>query len=387
MRPLIIHMLVKSESWQKYMKRNNSWGTLRATRVQEGAVVRLSMASIAIVIITLAWTLQLSSHGVAQAFSAFKEYPTQPADPWGITMDYTRGDVWVAEPNCDASPTCSKPAPGLIGRYTMANPASNQKNYTPPATYNPVFLALNNKGRLWFTDPSHNAIGELIPSTNKWQEFVVPTANAAPYDLVIDKNGNIWFTEILASNIGYYNPNTHVFVETHVPTTNSGPYGIIQDGSGNIWFTENAVSKIASFKPTKSGTGITITEIATETGSNTPTPHLLTTDKSGNIWYSEGFAGQVGVYNVSTKTHKDYLVSVGISQTHISGIGVDSNGLVWFNDSLSARIGTLDPATSKVTAIQLSFTGAHPHDGLTIDKTNTVWITEQYGFRLGEVLP
>jgi streptogramin lyase len=201
----------------------------------------------------------------------------------------------------------------------------------------------------------------------------------------MDKNGNIWFTEILANKIGFFNPSTHAFFETATPSAGSAPYGITLNSRGNIWFTENALPQIANFVPTSNGQGISIKEIAIDSGPGAPTPHLITTDSVGKIWYSEGFAGQVGVYNPVTKSHTDYPVSAGISQTHISGIGVTSNGLVWFNDSLSARIGRLNPATGKIFVVQLSFKNAHPHDGLTIDSSNHVWITEQYGLNLGQI--
>jgi len=311
------------------------------------------------------------------------EYPTTD-QPWGVSLD-GRGHIWVAEPNCDASPVCGSPSAGLIARYFTSNPSSGEQNYIPPAEYNPVFLTEDASHNVWFTDPTHNAIGEMVPGTNTWKEYTAPTSNAAPYDLVMDANGNIWFTEILANKIGFFNPSTHAFVETRTPSSGSAPYGITLDPNGKIWFAENALPQIAHFTPTVNGSGISIKEVAIDSGSSAPTPHLITTDSTGRLWYSEGFAGQIGVYNPKTGKHTDYPVSAGITQTHISGIGVEGNGNVWFNDSLSARIGKFNPVTLKLTVIQLSFNGAHPHDGLTIDPSNTVWITEQFGLRLGKI--
>jgi virginiamycin B lyase len=348
-------------------------------------IVRISLALFATLASgALAWTL-LGSHTAGRAASTFNEYPTQ-LQPWGIVLDNAHGNVWVAEPNCNASPVCSGTVtPGAIGRYKMATPSLNPKMFAPPATYNPVFLRLDKTGNIWFTDPTHNAIGKLNPVTNAWTEWTVPTVNAAPYDLTFDKNGNLWFTEILGNSVGFFIPSTQTFVETKTPSANSSPYGIAKDALGNIWIAENGLSKIAMFKPTVTGTGIIIKEFPIETGT-TPTPHLITTDSAGKIWYSEGFSGNVGKYDPVLKTHTDYPVSAGLTQTHISGIGVDSTGQVWFTDSLAARIGTLNPTTGTVTIIQIGFAGAHPHDGLVVDASNNVWITELYGYRLGEVL-
>ena len=366
------------------MDRNTSWGRMRSALLRNSMMVRIGLAMFAALGVMMLVNPVLAASYTPAAY-IFKEYPTQP-QPWGIAIDYVHGNVWVAEPGCDSSPVCSNPGPGIIGKYKMADPSVNEKNYAPPATYNPVFVVVDSANNVWFTDPTHNAIGKLVPSTNTWTEYKVPTANAAPYDLVLDSNGNLWFTEILGNSIGYFNTSSHSFVEKATPSHNSAPYGITKDANGKIWFAENALSQIGNFTPTSNGMGITITEIAIETGGGQPTPHLITVDSVGNIWYSEGFAGKVGKYNPVRKAHKDYNVSAGVTQTHISGIGVDSKGMVWFNDSLSARIGKLNPGTGAVTAIQLSFGGAHPHDGLQIDNSDRVWITEQYGFNLGEVI-
>jgi len=347
-------------------------------------VVFMAISSVGFTFTLLTTSTITAFAKVIPAKPVLTEYPTTD-QPWGVSLD-GHGHIWVAEPNCDASPVCGTPNPGLIARYNTANPALGEQNYLPQNTYNPIFLLEDASHNVWFTDPTHNAIGELVPKTNVWTEYTVPTTNAAPYDLVMDKNGNIWFTEILANKIGFFNTSTHAIVETPTPSAASAPYGITLNAKGNIWFAENGLPKIANFAPTSNGSGITIKEIAIDSGSGAPTPHLITTDSKGNIWYSEGFAGMVGMYNPVTKSHTDYNVSVGVTQTHISGIGVNSSGLVWFNDSLSARIGRLNPATGKVYAIQLTFKGAHPHDGLTIDPTdNHVWITEQYGLNLGQV--
>lgn len=371
------------------MKTKNSWGTAQTTSTTVRSIVSMCMV-IFVAISSVGFTFTLLTTSAITAFAkpvltkpTLTEYPTTE-QPWGVSLDGS-GHIWVAEPNCNAAPVCGTTTAGLIARYNTANPASGEHNFIPPNEYNPVFLLEGANHNVWFTDPTHNAIGKLVPSTNKWTEYTVPTTNAAPYDLVMDKNGNIWFTEILANKIGFFNPATHAFVETATPSAGSSPYGITLSAKGYIWFAENALPQIANFTPTSNGKGITIKEFAIDSGSGAPTPHLITTAPGGNIWYSEGFAGQVGVYNPVTKTHTDYKVSVGLSQTHISGIGVTSGGLVWFNDALSARIGRLNPATGKVFAIQIKFNGAHPHDGLTIGPSNHVWITEQYGYNLGQI--
>lgn len=319
--------------------------------------------------------------------AGISEVSTQ-TNPWGVTLD-GNGHIWVAEPGCDVSPVCGSAFPTYIGEYQLSN-GSLVKNYAEPAHFSsPVFIVKDNKGRFWFTETNSNAIGMLLPGSTSptWMQWNVPSAKAIPYDLTLDSNGNIWFSEFSANKIGFFNTTTHTFVETAIPSTNASPYGITTAPNGKIWFAENALSKIGTFTPTTTG-HITIAEHAI----NTFSPHLITADKSGNIWYSQGFSGVIGEYIPSTGVHKDFHVSNGICPnpkncpgTHISGISTDSHGMVWFDDSLDARVGYLNPQTGAVKAIRLSNTSAHPHDGLVVDGSNNVWFTELYANKLGKI--
>lgn len=377
------------------MEEKKFWGLSRSAGARTGLVVRIGLVLLAVVgSVMLAWTL-VGSHQGARA-AGVNEYQTTQA-PWGVAFDKS-GHIWVAEPACDASPVCGTPPQGIIAEYTMSTGNKVNDFTSASATiFTPVFLVVDGSGNIWFTDPTHNAIGKLIPSSNTWTEWTAPTANAAPYDLVMDSSGNIWFTEIQAGKIGFFKPSNQTFVETATPTAGSSPYGITIAPNGTIWFTENAQPKIGSFTPSGTGT-ITIAEHVISTIPNPPTPHLITSDTQGNIWYSEGFAGQIGRYVPSSNTATNFSTSNGSCPSsagtptpppscpiHISGIAVDSSGMVWFDDSLGARVGFVNPASGVSTWVTLSRSDAHPHDGLAIDGSNNVWFTEQNGWKVGDV--
>ena len=350
------------------------------TQSDSGKTRTRKRVTIAFVSLVGSIALGLTLFGTFAALAAgVVETPTQ-ANPWGLAFD-TTGHVWVAEPGCDAEPNCLTTFPSYIGEYNRSND-SLVKNYLEPSGYSsPVFLAIK-KSAIWFTEPTTNALGKLVPgSTPHWSQWTVPTANANPYDLLADKKGNIWFTEYTGNKIGFFNPTTKAFVETTVPTANSHPYGITMDKSGTIWFTENNTFQIASFTPTTSGK-VTIKEYAVASANN---PHLITSDASGNIWYSEGFSGDIGEYVPTTGVHTNISVTPPSTSTHISGIGVDSQGRIWFDDSLSARVGYYNPATSTYKTLTLSNTGAHPYNGFGVDTSNNTWFTELYGGPTGSL--
>lgn len=318
-------------------------------------------------------------------------------NPWGVALDGA-GHIWVAEPACDASPVCGTPPAGVIGEYATATDTLIQ-NFTPPVgnIYNPVFLAIDSSGNIWFTDPTHNLIGELVPTTNTWTVWTVPTASAAPYDLVIS-GGNLWFSEIGGNAIGFFNTTTHTFVQNIIPTAAANPYGITIAPNGHIWFAENNNAKLGEFVPTANGTVSFIEHSIVNNG-----PHLLTADAQGNIWFTEGFSGQIGEYTTAG-IDREFPVSIGVcpiatpgttptpcAGTHISGIAVDSSNNVWFDDSLANRVGVLNPATGTYNAISLingpTDLNPHPHDGLAVDSSNNVWVSEEFGFQLDKLPP
>ena len=364
------------------------------------AIVLLSTATS----FMLVWFVLIGPHLAAHAAApTIRETAVPSPLPWGIGFD-TSGNVWVAETGCDPNPLCS-PSPGAIAQFSQQN-FSLIQNYAEPGNFsNPLFLALDANGNIWFTEPNSNAIGELIPNNGNptWHQWTVPTANAAPYDLAFDWSGNLWFTEFTASKIGEFHPQTQQFTETSTPTGNSNPYGMSgpDPTTGSLWFTENnsAVSRIGRFTPPLNGQSLTtgsILEYPTLDRVNS-TPHLIAFDSVGNIWWTEGFDGHIGRLIISQSSNG---TSNGISEfavpsacqncgMHISGIGADSTGTIWFDDSLNSRIGSYVPRTntfSMYTVHGSIGSNSHPHDGLAVDGNNSVWFSEEFAGNLGEAI-
>jgi streptogramin lyase len=358
-------------------------------------IVRLSLALLVTLgSIALAWMIL----GLTGARAAGAIETSTQATPWAVAFDKS-SHVWVAEPGCDAEPNCTANPPSYIGEYNRTNNTLVKNFQVPTGFSSPVFLLVDSHGNIWFSEPTTNAIGRLTPSTLKgpaWKQWKVPTASANPYDLVLDNSGNIWFTEYSAGKIGFFNTTTKTFVETAIATSGSLPYGITKSAAGTIWFAESGAQKIGSFTPTTTGT-IAITEYVINSAGG-PIPHLIVADSAGTLWYSEGFSGDIGSYNPTTKAHQNINVSIGAcpsptpgvtptpcpTKTHISGIGVDSTGRIWYDDSLTAIVGVYAPTSGALKTLTLS-TGAHPYDGLAVDSTNNTWFTEEFASPSGKL--
>src|SRR5712692_9689811 len=314
-------------------------------------------------------------------------------EPWGVSFD-SKGNVWVAVPGCDPSPTCSNTTPpGKIEEY---NPAASSwiATYQIPAGFaQPLFLAFDASGNVWFAMPMTNSIGMLNPQTNTYQQFPVPTAASCPLDITIDHNGNIWFTEHYTNKIGEFDPSTQQMTEFTTPTANSLPYGIVVDASNNIWFTENnsAVAQIGEYTA-----GGIMNEYKIR--SNPPgglTPHMLTVEPNGNVWWTEGWVGMIGELNVSqavpgtTNGVTEYAYPATCTTcygTHTSGITFDSNGLIWFDDSMQGFFGSFPDTGQGTFSMYAAPTPQHPHDGINVDSQNRIWFTEEFANKLAEAI-
>lgn len=347
---------------------------------------RLSTTLIYLITVITACGLMLSSQ-VAYAqrpmLSSVHDYPVPQGSalPWGTTVGSDH-KVWVALPGCDASPGCPPSTPP--GQIAVFNPTSLKfiVDYHLPKGYSQAFfLAFDKEGRLWFPLTMSNAIGMFNPKKRAFHMWTVPTPNAGPWDLAIDGQGKIWFTEHFSNKIGRFDPVTKQFLEIPTPATNSQPYGITIDASNNVWFTENnpQVALIAEYT---AGGSLLEYKIRNSYDSNL-TPHLITIDHTGNVWWSEGFVGMLGRLDISVAKPgtnngvTEYAYHQHSGGAHTSGIGVDSNGLIWFDDSLQNIFGSF-PETGKGQFSLYSSPGNHPHDGLLVDSSNRIWFDEEF---------
>jgi len=316
------------------------------------------------------------------------------SDPWGTAFD-SSGNVWLAIPGCDPSPTCSSNTPpGEIAVFNPAN-ATWIKTYQLPSGYaQPLFLAFDAQGNVWFAMPMDNALGMLNPATNTFQQWAVPTANAGPWDVAIDHQGKIWFTEHYTNQIGRFDPTTHTFLEVATPASNSQPYGITVDAANNVWFAENN-SSVALIGEYTSGGQLQEYKIRT-TSSSGLTPHMLTVDPNGNIWWTEGWTGMIGKLTIAQAVPgtnngvTEYAYTPPCTTCggeHTSGISVDSNGLIWFDDSLQDIVGSFpESGSGSFSLYTVPTSNGHPHDGLNVDGQNRIWFDEEFANKLAEAV-
>jgi streptogramin lyase len=318
------------------------------------------------------------------------------------------GNVWFAEPGCDFAPTCSSTTPpGQLGELPAG--LSTPKFWTLPniSGNQPMFVALDGAGNVWFTTPNNSMIGEFSPASQSFVGQWPVTPGSGPWDLTFNQ-GILWYTEHLVSAIGEFDPVAHTHIDFQTPSANSNPYGITANDPANpnlIWFTENN-SSVARIGVLDTGHGNEISEYlirAQPPGGAGLTPHMISLVGQGNPWWTEGWVRAIGTLAAAQATAGQCGAStgdcVGVSEhnlppppsscnsTHVSGLAVQggSSSRIWFDDSLSSQVGSYNPATGQFALANLSNCNAHPHDGLNLDSALQVWWDEEFNNALGEL--
>ena len=319
-------------------------------------------------------------------------------EPWGTAFD-AAGNLWFADPGCDFAPTCgSGTPPGEIGEIKAASHALAFYRLPAITGNQPIFLAFDSSGDLWFTTPNNSKIGEFNPGTGHFVGQWSVTPGSGPWDLAISGNA-LWYTEHLGSALGRFDVIAHTHRDYQTPSANSNPYGLAIAGS-TVWFTENN-STVDQVGALNTSTGV-ISEyriVLPVSG----TPHMITIGPGGRPWWSEGWSNTIATLNPSAATPGSCGVSSGTcagiqryalpvttacsGSSHVSGIDYSaSSSLIRLDNSLTAQVGSFNPVSGAFAMTTLSNCSAHPHDGTSLDTHGHLWFDEEFGNAIGELI-
>jgi virginiamycin B lyase len=330
---------------------------------------------------------------LASSLSSVTDSSVPGIDPWGTAFD-SSGRVWVALPGCDGTACSSSSAPGKLALFNPATSAWAMVVTLPAGYGQPLFVAVDHSGKVWFTMPATNSIGVYDPVSAAVTQWAVPTTGAGPWDIAIDSTGMIWLTEHYVNKIASFNPVTTTFQEVATPDTNSNPYGIAIDSSNNVWFTENTDAVASVDEYTTAGVLEQFKVRNTSTAGIGLTPHMIVIASNGTVWWSEGFFGAIASLNVAAAqpgtnsgvTEYFYPRTCNNCGTHTSGISVDGQGNIWWDDSLQSIFGSFPVGGGTFSEFGTPTANSHPHDGLNVDSQNRIWFDEEFANKLAEAV-
>lgn len=157
----------------------------------------------------------------------------------------------------------------------------------------PFALAIDNEGKIWFTETNPGKIGFINPENNEITEFSDDIPLRGPEALIFDKEGNLWIAEHTGVGIVKFNPILETFDRIPVPDPEALPFGMAFDRYDNLWFAQHTVDKIAAYDPHNNN----LIEVPVPTNSSFV--QFMTSDDKDNVWFVEQQGNKLGMVKIT----------------------------------------------------------------------------------------
>lgn len=198
-----------------------------------------------------------------------------------------------------------------------------------------------------------------------------------PLGLAADGNGNIWFTDDVTPAIGVFNVTNGkiTYSKGNGLNSDSVPRFIVADTAGNIWFTDDGPTPAIGKIDPKTGT---ITEYNLRPGSVPWAPAYDPVHKL--VWFTDQRKPTGAIGSIDPRTGVIAAYSSGLRPgSHPEGIAVDQKGNVWFTDDNdpSPAIGMLDAKTHEIHEYSTGLVPGSLPRAITIGLDGNVWFTDQ----------
>lgn len=288
-------------------------------------------------------------------------------------------------------------------------PDGSRREFTLPEGSFPVGLLVDPQGVVWYGDIRKNQVVRFEPTSGAVRGYDLPTKESWPFFLARDARGRLYFTERVGNKLGRLDPATGRLEEFPLPTAGAQPAGLTITPDNQVFFTQNSANQVGHFDP---ATG-RIADLKIPSPA-TPGPHYgpagIASDAHGNVWFCE-LDGRLGLIRHDSRDRIEEF-PLPDAKVRPGGVVADRFGLVWFTGLDGNMIGSFHPGSGTFRSYALpsgapdarpmsppevSARGELPQAGLmarstrpfgiAVDAAGKVWFAEQYGHRVGYVVP
>ncbi len=207
-------------------------------------------------------------------------------------------------------------------------------------------------------------------------EWQVPWEETRPRDPYVDQNNQVWFAGQNGNYLAVLNPESGDFKKYDLPE-GTGPHNLIVDTDGQVWFAGNRAAYIGKLDP---DTGkIKKYEMPDPEAAD---PHTLIFGKNREIWFTVQRGNFVG--HLEMDTGRITLIPVPTALARPYGIVVDENGIPWFAEFGSHKLGMIAPLSMTVREMMLTRREARPRR-LAATGNDIIWFADSAEGYLGQI--
>jgi streptogramin lyase len=215
-------------------------------------------------------------------------------------------------------------------------------------------------------------------------QYDLPRKDAQPHDVVMDKDGMIWYSDFSHQFIGEMDPATGKVTDIPLPTLRpdepKGSLALEFDPKGELWLAGMYQAGIYKIDPkTKQVTAYPFPKEWLNPTTQASMLSASNSDVDGKIWTNNQDTHLVYRFDSNTGKYEDLGQAVDKNGTHINGYGMPTDQA---NDAYQlnfggASVGRIDAKTKQVTIWKTPMPFSRPRRG-RVDAANILWFAE-YG--------
>jgi streptogramin lyase len=215
-------------------------------------------------------------------------------------------------------------------------------------------------------------------------EYDLPRKDAQPHDVVVDADGMVWYSDFSHQFIGEMDPATGKVADYDIPTLRPDePQGSLDlefDAKGNLWLSMMYQAGVVKFDPkTKQATAYPFPKdwLNPTTQASMVSPQH--SDVDGKVWTNNQDTHLTYRLDLASGKYEDLGQAVDKNGTHINAYGMptDLQNNVYLLNFGGTTIGRRDAKTGAVTIWKTPLPFSRPRRG-RVDADNILWFAE-YG--------
>jgi virginiamycin B lyase len=215
-------------------------------------------------------------------------------------------------------------------------------------------------------------------------EYDLPRRDAQPHDVVMDAKGIVWYSDFSHQFVGELDPATGKVTDHEIPTMRpdepKGSLALEFDPKGNLWMA--GMYQAGIYKIDTASKQVTAYPFPAEWLNPTTQASMLSAqhaDVDGKIWTNNQDTHLVYRFDTVSGKYEDLGQAVDKNGTHINGYGMptDAQNSAYQLNFGGASIGRIDAKTREVTIWKTPLPFSRPRRG-RVDADNILWFAE-YG--------